>query len=326
MAGRAKLVAAVAGVSALVGIGIGVAPDPEPERTATVQSTAPTTPGPAASSPPPVDETEAVTSAGAPTGRTDIAAPAQVPGDTQQAVVRRIVDGDTLEVAAVAAGPVLTSADAVHVRLLEINSPETKDPDQSAQCYGPEATAELTRLAPPGSTVWVQRDRELLDRYDRHLLYLWNAEGEFVNLAMVQSGHAEAVLYPPNDKHWPTIGAAQSTARSASVGAWSACPVFGRPEPEASAPPVPSAPPLPNPPPVPNPPPAPSAPPPPPVAPFVPDPEPVPTQDPPVQSGLPSQRLGPDTDCSDYPGPVIVAPGDPHRLDGDGDGIGCDGN
>ncbi|MEV0372688.1 hypothetical protein AB0I10_23145 [Streptomyces sp. NPDC050636] len=35
---------------------------------------------------------------------------------------------------------------------------------------------------------------------------------------------------------------------------------------------------------------------------------------------------GPDVDCSDLPGPVWVGPTDPHRLDADGDGIGCDIN
>ncbi|MEU2789537.1 excalibur calcium-binding domain-containing protein [Streptomyces sp. NPDC007100] len=32
----------------------------------------------------------------------------------------------------------------------------------------------------------------------------------------------------------------------------------------------------------------------------------------------------PDVDCSDLPGPVYVGPSDPHRLDRDGDGIGCE--
>ncbi|WP_435059922.1 excalibur calcium-binding domain-containing protein [Streptomyces sp. bgisy060] len=32
----------------------------------------------------------------------------------------------------------------------------------------------------------------------------------------------------------------------------------------------------------------------------------------------------PDVDCSDLPGPVWVGPSDPHRLDRDGDGIGCE--
>jgi len=33
---------------------------------------------------------------------------------------------------------------------------------------------------------------------------------------------------------------------------------------------------------------------------------------------------GPDLDCSDVDGPVRVGPSDPHRLDGNGDGIGCE--
>ena len=33
---------------------------------------------------------------------------------------------------------------------------------------------------------------------------------------------------------------------------------------------------------------------------------------------------GVDLDCSDISGPVWVGGSDPHRLDGDGDGIGCE--
>lgn len=41
--------------------------------------------------------------------------------------------------------------------------------------------------------------------------------------------------------------------------------------------------------------------------------------------GLPAgPPPGPDVDCSDLPGPVWVGGSDPHDLDRDGDGIGCD--
>ncbi|MEU4201906.1 hypothetical protein [Streptomyces sp. NPDC045470] len=33
---------------------------------------------------------------------------------------------------------------------------------------------------------------------------------------------------------------------------------------------------------------------------------------------------GPDVDCSDLDGPTRVGPDDPHRLDRDGDGVGCE--
>ncbi|WP_197287834.1 excalibur calcium-binding domain-containing protein [Streptomyces apocyni] len=47
----------------------------------------------------------------------------------------------------------------------------------------------------------------------------------------------------------------------------------------------------------------------------------------PRQSYPPGPPAGvPDVDCSDLPGPVDVSGGDPHNLDADGDGIGCEGN
>ncbi|MFD3701575.1 thermonuclease family protein [Nocardia sp. NPDC058658] len=165
---------------------------------------------------------------------------------------------------------------------------------------------------PVGSTVWVERDEELVDGSGRHLLYLWSSGGEFVNLALVRSGHAEAVLYPPNDKHWAVISAAETGAKSSNSGVWGACPGFGEPTREV---PPPSATPVPTPPHVPEPDPLPP-----------PTKLPAPTEAPPDRSGLPPQRMGADTDCADYPGPVIVAPGDPHRLDADDDGVGCDAN
>lgn len=36
-------------------------------------------------------------------------------------------------------------------------------------------------------------------------------------------------------------------------------------------------------------------------------------------------QAGEDVDCQNIGHPVEVEPGDPHRLDGDGDGIGCEG-
>ncbi|MGY0498257.1 thermonuclease family protein [Nocardia sp. FBN12] len=302
-------------MAALAGIGIGLAPDQERSSVSESTSFAPvTTVTPSAQFVSPTVESDDASTTSGQSNEGIAIAPTGVPADAQRAVVRRIVDGDTLAVAAVTAGPALDSTSTVDVRLLEINAPETKDPNTPVQCFGPEATAELTRLAPVGSTVWVQRDQELRDRYGRYLLYMWDPRGEFVNLSLVQSGHAEAVLYQPNDKHWSLISAAEPTARATNAGGWGTCPAFGDRAQEmvTTQPPTPApqnAPP----------------PPPPPLTTPLPPP-PKPSWQPPAQTGLPNQRMGPDTDCSDYPGPVAVAPGDPHRLDRDGDGIGCDAN
>lgn len=258
--------------------------------------------------------------------------------DAPNAVVERIVDGDTLEVRGLG-GP-LPRGRTVRVRLLEIDAPEL------GTCFGDAATDRLTALAPPGSRVRVERDQELEDRYGRYLLYVWNAEGRFVNRSLVKTGHAKADLYPPNDKYWPTIARAGDGARQGGEGLWSACPRKPRP-PRATPPDVPR----PDPPDLPEPDDAPES--------DVPEPddedsddqdsddrdfddqdsddrgsddrdhvpEPPEKPEPPADtddSYPPGPPPGPDVDCDDLPGPVRVGPDDPHRLDADGDGIGCE--
>ncbi|MGW0778792.1 thermonuclease family protein [Streptomyces sp. NPDC002835] len=199
-------------------------------------------------------------------------------------VVLRIIDGDTLEVRG--DGRVLPKDTVARVRLLEIDTPER------GACFADDATARTTTLLPPGSRIRAERDVELTDPYDRYLLYVWNEQGTFVNESLVRSGHAEAVLYPPNDKYWPRISDAEEAAQQAGAGLWTACPE----QPETS------------------------------IAP--PDPPDAPAPATPARPELPDGPPAgvPDVDCADLSGPVWVGPDDPHRLDRDGDGIGCDAN
>lgn len=153
----------------------------------------------------------------------DVAAPGAVPRGAQRAVVVRIVDGDTLVVRAAAKGRALASTSPVTVRLLEIDTPETKKPNTPVECYGREATAFTERLVPEGSSVWVLADEDLRDRFGRVLLYLWTGDGRFVNREIVRSGHARAVLFEPNDAYIDTMRAAEREAHAARRGLWSAC-------------------------------------------------------------------------------------------------------
>ncbi len=211
-----------------------------------------------------------------------IAAPPESP--TPGVVVLRVIDGDTIELRG--NGKIVPDGAVARVRLLAIDTPE------HGACFADTATARTAELLPPGSSVRIERDIQLTDRYDRYLLYVWTEQNVFVNESLVRSGHAEATLYPPNDKHWSTISRAEEAARTADIGLWSACS-------DATATAT-----TPN-----------------------PTPEP-PSPDPGKPPGLPD---GPpagasDVDCSDLPGPVWVGSDDPHRLDRDGDGIGCDTN
>jgi micrococcal nuclease len=269
------------GVLALGGLGALLENQEKSASESTKPTAGPTTRAPTASSPSRQSPTEppslAGNSARAPTTDRPSSAPVGVPKGSAPVVVRRIVDGDTIVVRG--DGRVVPRKASVRVRLLEIDTPER------GTCYADAATDRTTALLPPGSTAHVVRDDELKDRYGRYLLYLWNDRGVFVNESLVRSGHAEAVLFPPNDKYWSKISRAQTAARRADAGLWSACPGTTKP-PTTSHPPT-------------------SA---------------------PAHSGLPPGPPAgiPDVDCSDLSGPVWVGSDDPHRLDRDGDGIGCE--
>lgn len=145
------------------------------------------------------------------------------PARATPATVVRLVDGDTLVVRADHGAPGVPAGVDTRVRLLEIDTPESVTPGVPVECYGEQATRELARLAPPGSRVWVVHDRDLFDVYGRTLLYLWNDRGQFVNLELVRSGAAEAVLYAPNDRYIGVMDRAETQAREADRGLWAAC-------------------------------------------------------------------------------------------------------
>lgn len=85
---------------------------------------------------------------------------------TTTATVLRIVDGDTVDV-------VDDTRGRIRLRLLGIDTPETKKPGYSVGCWGPQAT-EFARESLAGQRVSVITDstQDLHDRYGRTLAYL----------------------------------------------------------------------------------------------------------------------------------------------------------
>ncbi|MGH8870231.1 MAG: thermonuclease family protein [Actinomycetes bacterium] len=160
------------------------------------------------------------------TGSTAGSSALSVPRDARPVVVTRIVDGDTVVVRPRrpgAGGLRRPPARAVTVRLLEVDTPEVVAPGVPVQCFGREATRATARLLPVGSRAYVTRDADLRDDYGRHLRYVWSADGTFVNERLVRTGHARAVLFPPNDRYIARMRGAEHAARSARAGLWGAC-------------------------------------------------------------------------------------------------------
>lgn len=137
-------------------------------------------------------------------------------GEPGAATVVQTVDGDTIEVDVAGARE--------RVRLIGIDTPETKHPTEPVECFGPQASEHLAELLPPGTEVRLERDVEARDRYDRLLAYVFRADdGLFVNLSQAEGGFADALTFPPNVAHTGQIAAAVTAARSGGVGLWSAC-------------------------------------------------------------------------------------------------------
>ena len=132
------------------------------------------------------------------------------------AVVVRVIDGDTILV--------VVDEREERVRLIGIDTPETKDPRRPVQCFGAEAAARTAALLPAGTRVRLVRDVELRDRYDRLLAYVHRADDDlFVNLTLAREGYAAASTYPPNVTHTEAIVAAAARAREEHRGLWGAC-------------------------------------------------------------------------------------------------------
>jgi micrococcal nuclease len=158
-----------------------------------------------------------------------VAAPATatLPGGVD-VVVRKVVDGDTLEVSG-----------GERVRLIGVDTPETKDPNRPVGCFGAEASTFTATLVPPGTAVRLVGDVEQRDRYGRLLAYVYRrADGLFVNAELLRRGYAQLLTVPPNVAHTDDFVALSRQAREGGRGLWGACTLLpdGRVGPASSVP------------------------------------------------------------------------------------------
>lgn len=130
--------------------------------------------------------------------------------------VERVVDGDTLKIN--------DSSDEVTIRLIGVDTPETKHPNKGVECWGPEATDLMEDLA-EGENVFLEDDdtQETVDRYDRRLAYVWKKDGTLLNLEMITQGAGREYTYDKPYKYVESFKSAESDARKNSLGLWGNC-------------------------------------------------------------------------------------------------------
>lgn len=122
--------------------------------------------------------------------------------------VQRVVDGDTL---------VLDGG--TRVRLIGVDTPETKHPNKPVEPLGPEAS-EFTRRHVEGRQVTLQFDRERRDRYKRVLAYVYVGDW-FLNEELIRAGFSRAeTRYPFSTQMKARFRAAEAEAKENRRGLW----------------------------------------------------------------------------------------------------------
>lgn len=165
-----------------------------------------------------------------PASETKPSVPAPDGTKAYQALVRRVIDGDTIEL-----------TDGRKVRYIGLNTPETKHPTKGVEWYGKEAAAFNKKLV-EGKRVSLEFDVQKKDRYGRLLAYVFvplstvrklpefkdlkekETPRIFVNAELVRLGYAQVMTIPPNVKHQKLFLKLQREARAAKHGFWGKSP------------------------------------------------------------------------------------------------------
>tara|TARA_R110002072_G_scaffold927_1_gene7369 strand:+ start:17079 stop:17651 length:573 start_codon:yes stop_codon:yes gene_type:complete len=140
----------------------------------------------------------------------DAVLPAQsVTEDQEQWRVVRVVDGDTL---------VLQNDE--RVRLIGVDTPETKHPTKPVEPFGPEASS-FTKRAVEGKVVQLKFDREKRDRYQRLLAYVY-LDDWCLNEELIRAGYSRCITRYPFDRSMKArFQLAENEARTSRRGLWS---------------------------------------------------------------------------------------------------------
>ncbi len=128
------------------------------------------------------------------------------------AKVTRVVDGDTVKVE-------LLNGKEETVRLILVDTPETKHPQLKVQPFGPEASDYTTEHL-TNQEVTLEFDAEERDRYGRLLAYIW-VDSKLFNEELVAKGLARVAVFPPNTKYVDEFRKTQDQARKNKLGIWS---------------------------------------------------------------------------------------------------------
>lgn len=140
-----------------------------------------------------------------------------------EATIVRVVDGDTVEVS--------VEGNTYKLRMIGVNTPETKHPKKGVEFFGKEASAFTTEQL-TGKTVYLQKDVSETDKYGRLLRYIWiqrpgtdeptadEIKSLMFNSILVANGYANSSSYAPDIKYQDIFKELERPAREQGWGLW----------------------------------------------------------------------------------------------------------
>ncbi|MBI4524645.1 MAG: thermonuclease family protein [Deltaproteobacteria bacterium] len=134
------------------------------------------------------------------------------PVGAEYRTVKRVVDGDTL---------ILENGEKV--RLIGVDTPETRHPNKPVEFLGHEAIL-FTRNMVEDKKVWLEFDQSNAhtghkDKYGRTLAYVSREDGKFLNAEIIRQGYGHAYTHYPF-KYLNEFRALERQAREQRTGLW----------------------------------------------------------------------------------------------------------
>jgi len=141
----------------------------------------------------------------------DTEAATPVPNERYEVV--SVTDGDTFKV--------LQAGEITTVRVIGIDTPETRYSARGEECYGEEASREALRLL-EATKVLLQTDssQDTYDGYGRLLAYAQMEDGRDFGETMIENGFAEEFTYAAAYRKQRLYQAAETAARDRTLGLW----------------------------------------------------------------------------------------------------------
>ncbi|WP_414042619.1 thermonuclease family protein [Macrococcus sp. EM39E] len=123
-----------------------------------------------------------------------------------------VIDGDTASVK--------LGNKTIKIRLLLIDTPESKDPRKPVQPYAKEAAKFLENHMCYGRLQIQYDNNQKVDKYGRHLVYLY-ANGKLVNNEMVRYGYARVGFIYSQKYYLNTLKKSEAHAKKKQYKIWS---------------------------------------------------------------------------------------------------------